>query len=56
MSNDADFVIAGALVQSALRSLNQALRPAAKHGLVVEVELQNQHLQDGVHARIGTAL
>jgi hypothetical protein len=55
MSDDADLAIADALVQSALRSLNQALRHAAEHDLVVEVELERQDLQDGVGARIGPA-
>jgi hypothetical protein len=52
MSDDADLIIADALVQSALRSLNRALRHAAEHDLVVEVEIERQDLQDYVDTQM----
>jgi hypothetical protein len=55
MSADPDIAIADALIQSPLRSLNQALRDAAEHGLVVKVEVERQELQGDVNVRISTA-
>jgi hypothetical protein len=55
MSDDADLAIADALVRSPLRLLNQALREAAEHGLVVEVEVERHALRGDAKARGGTA-